>query len=312
MSKMFVRVFKLLIEWGTLIFIIGCFLKILPGNPYIDEKVETFRNWNSDWNSFLSYLKNSILNLDFGISLVNAPATAESLVQDPVKISLILGVCAFIISIMICLSLTFFYISTSKKWIQRIIDELIVLVYSLPQIFLAPFLLFFFSNFLKWSPLTVNDNISSWILPILSISIRPSFTMLKILISNFKKISENDYIRTAKAKGLTAFRIHFVHILKPALAPLLAYANVIFLNLVSGSVIVEILFNIHGAGMLMSKVISERDYPVILQLVASLSLIMIIADFVFEKVLIYLDPRLITEVNKKSSSPIGGSPSETF
>ncbi|HBY99367.1 MAG: ABC transporter permease [Ardenticatenaceae bacterium] len=187
----------------------------------------------------------------------------------------------------------------SARWKDTIIDNVSRLVailgVSIPVFWLGLMLLVVFGAYLRWFPIggTVQEyGPKALVLP--SIALGSGFTALltRMIRSNLIETLGEDYIRTARAKGLTDNKVYFHHALKNALIPVITVVGLQFGTLLGGAVLTETIFNLPGLGRLLVDAINARDYPIIQGCVLTISFFFVVANLVVDVMYGFIDPRI--------------------
>ena len=132
----------------------------------------------------------------------------------------------------------------------------------------------------------------SLLLPSLSVAIGSSAILIRYVRVSVLKENGRDYVRTARSKGLTRFRIMYAHVLKNSLIPVITILGILTADILGGSIIIENIFSLPGIGRLITVSISSRDLPLIQGLVLYLALIVVICNFVVDLIYSLVDPRI--------------------
>ncbi len=167
-----------------------------------------------------------------------------------------------------------------------------VLGISLPAIILAPTLQYLFGVQLKWLPVSGWGSAKQFILPAFAIGIANAAVIARLTRASMLQVLNQDYIRTARAKGLPRWRVTLVHALKNSLIPVVTVVGPMIAWVLQGSFIVETIFNVPGLGKFFFTSISGRDYPVIMGTVLLEATFLVVANTLVDVVYIWLDPRI--------------------
>ncbi|MDE0119511.1 MAG: ABC transporter permease [Bdellovibrionales bacterium] len=170
-----------------------------------------------------------------------------------------------------------------------------LLAMSLPVFFLAPILIWLFALQLSWLP--VSEKGDSWfyfILPAVSLALPLGAVLLKMSRAALLEVIEKDYIRTAKAKGLSSLKVNLKHGLKNALVPIVTVVGLQSGALLTGTVIVESIFDWPGLGLLLLEAIQRRDYPLVQGAVLLISVIYVLVNLIVDLIYIYIHPKMRT------------------
>ena len=169
-----------------------------------------------------------------------------------------------------------------------------LLAMSLPVFFLAPFLIWIFALQLSWLPVSEKgDGVEHFILPAFSLALPLGAVLLKMSRAALLEVMEKDYIQTAKAKGLSSLAIHLKHGLKNALIPIVTVVGLQSGALLTGTVIVESIFDWPGLGLLLLEAIQRRDYPLVQGAVLLISVIYVLVNLVVDLIYIWIHPKML-------------------
>jgi len=296
------NIFSFFLRWFfstiLLVFMSFLLLRLMPGGPFDDEsrmhplvreKLELSWGLKEDYfKQFLLYTK-SVFQLELGYSLQSPGQSVASILSSRISHTWILNVIVICLVIFLSFVLSFF-----AFYSQRIRDMIFLvhrLIFSLPILFLAPMSMFIFSFYFELLPFAFLDTKLNYILPIFVLCLRPIAVLSQIQIRNQDEIQKQNFMKVAKAKGLTEQRLFFVHTLKNSLPMTASYFPDILVGLVSGSFLVEMLFSIPGLGLLFVESIGERDYPMIVGITLVLGALFIFLSQLVETLQQSLDPR---------------------
>ncbi len=283
--------------------VLACFtfflLHLLPGSPFDQEthlNPEVRRTLMTQWglmetpvHQLFTYFGN-LLQGDLGISLVQDRPVLQMLWQG--------GAATFKISfyaVMMVFSLGFgIALMMQSRWkkLGILFDQLTVLMISLPSLFLGPLLIWIFAIRFDWLPVGLLNSPLSYLLPVLTLSLRPAAHVARILSQSLQGTLQLDYMRMAKAKGLSATQILVHHALKNSLLPLLGASAPLIMGLLSGSFLVEILFAIPGLGSLFVEALASRDVTLILGMTLFEGALLIFLSMLSDVATTVIDPRL--------------------
>ncbi|MCX7978768.1 MAG: ABC transporter permease [Bdellovibrionaceae bacterium] len=272
-------------------------LSALPGGPLTEEaplepavrsKLETHWDLAGPWyEKFFRYFI-AVLGGDWGFSLSRPDFPVRDLVLQSFFTSLKLGGLGFILSFSLGIGWALF----AYKKTSFLMEQISLVLISVPLLFLAPFLMWIFAFYLGWLPAVMVERPQAWILPVICIALRPSAVVSRIFLRSLKSESSAAYLRTAKAKGLTEWRVLLHHQLRNSFVPIVGHLPQLMLGLLSGSFIVETLFSMPGAGRQFVLALEARDYPVISGLVFLYGAILIVLHFLSDEIIRRLDPRV--------------------
>ena len=248
---------------------------------------------------YKDFLKN-LLHLNLGESLVTGEAVFETL-KEQTAFTLPLAGLAFFLSLVCGVSFGVFSVRISssalrstrlQKAARTFFDILPVLLFSFPAFALAPLLTAFFSLRLQWLPVSGAGGFSYLILPALSLALPLGAVLMKITRTSLEEAKYLDCVRTAQSKGLSPSRVYYRHVFPNALIPIVTIAGLQLGALLTGTVIIETLFDRPGIGSLLYRAIVNRDYPLIQGAVLWIALLYVLINRLTDGVYGIVNPRL--------------------
>lgn len=271
----------------------------IPGGPFNREKAlseATIQALNERYNldkplpqQFLLYIKN-VLNGDFGVSLKNG-REIKAIIAESFPISAKLGLSAMFVAL--CLGTVFG--STAALTRNKLPDRLIVffstLFTAVPSFILATLLLLVFCIQLNLIPVWSATS-QNYLLPVLSLSAYPMAYITRLSKTSMLDALSQDYIRTARAKGVSKFKMIFKHALRNSLIPVITYAGPQIAYIITGSMVIETIFTVGGLGSKFVTAITNRDYTLIMATTIFLATLMVIANLVCDLLYKLVDPRI--------------------
>lgn len=271
----------------------------VPGGPFNREKAlsdATIAALNARYNldkpkgeQFLLYMKN-LLHGDFGVSLKNG-REIKAVIGESFPISARLGISAMIVA----LFLGTVFGSTAALMRNKLPDRLIVffstLFTAVPSFILATLLLLVFCIQLQWIPVWNATN-HSYLLPVIALSAYPMAYITRLSKTSMLDALSQDYIRTARAKGVSKFKIIFKHALRNSLIPVITYAGPQIAYIITGSMVIETIFTVGGLGSKFVSAITNRDYTMIMATTIFLAALMVIANLICDLLYKLVDPRI--------------------
>lgn len=240
-----------------------------------------------------------ILQGDFGNSLISGVPVLDQVAQR-VAPSISLAVLTIIMSVLVAIPMGVIAAWRHKSWVDFLVMSFSVLGFSVPVFLVGYVLLLIFSVGLGWLPPQGYTPLSSGLGPFLERAILPALTLASIYIALIARMTRaamldvlnEDYIRTARAKGVGERRILFVHALKNAAVPIATIVGAGFALLISGVVVTETIFNIPGIGRLTVDAILARDYPVIQALILLTATLYVAVNLLIDLSYSLFDPRI--------------------
>jgi len=210
--------------------------------------------------------------------------------------SIVLGLWAMLISVIIGMGIGIIAAVRQNSWVDYLSMGLAVIGISVPLFVIAPVFQLLFAVKLKWLPTsgwyTTGEGYLTIILPAVSLSFEYFANIARLTRSSMLETLRSDYIRTAKAKGMTRTAIVFKHAMKGALLPVVSYLGPAFAGIITGSVVVEQIFRVPGLGKFFVQSSFNRDYTLIVGVVIVYSVILIVMNFLVDILYAQLDPRI--------------------
>lgn len=275
-------------------------MRAIPGDPFTDDKAlpeEILRAMQSHYGldkplifQYFSYLK-GLLVLDLGPSLKYPGRLITDIIGEGFPVSFLLGLEALFLSLFF--GLTFGSISACYhgRWPDRVLFFFSVLGLSFPSFLLATGLQYLLAMKLHLFPVARLTSFHHSILPALSLAALPTAFIARLCRSSMIEVLEQDYILTAKAKGLSPFRILTHHVFKHAFLPITAYLGPLTASILTGGFAVEKIFGIPGLGQWFVLSILNRDYTLIMGTAIFYSAILMASVFIMDLFANFLDPR---------------------
>lgn len=273
----------------------------IPGSIYTSEKsippaiVKNIKaKYGLDKPLFEQYvivLKN-VVTLDFGLSMKNKGRTVNEIISDHFPKSAMLGSFAIILCLFIGIPLGILSALKVDKWQDRAAMVLATLGVSVPGFVIAILSQYYFGVRLKIFPVIGFSSIAHLILPGIALSFFPLSFIARLVRSSMINVLEQDYIRTARAKGLSEFIVIYKHALKNSIMPVVTYLGPLIAGVLTGSFVIESIFNIPGLGRYYVTSISNRDYTVLMGITIFYAAFLIIMNFVVDLAYVVLDPRI--------------------
>jgi ABC-type dipeptide/oligopeptide/nickel transport system permease component len=243
------------------------------------------------WEQYLIFLRNA-LRFDFGYSYISSGRTITQIFAQHWPYSAQVGAMTFVFAFPIGLVLGIVSAMKRGTWIDRYITGNMLVVQALPSFIVALVLKLVFAVQLHWFPTQGWGPPNTWVLPVLANSLGPILTLQRYTRGAVADVMEADYVRTARAKGLTERRVTLVHIFKNALTPVVTVGGPMVGSLVTGSFFVESVFRIPGLSWYLGGAIGNRDYPMIMASTMFFTAVTTIVYLVTDLLYAAIDPRV--------------------
>lgn len=239
---------------------------------------------------YVNYMTRLLFHHDFGVSLKTGRDVFETITTG-MQVSAKLGLSAAAVAVAFGLVLGSIAALNRGKFIDRIIVFFTTLATSAPSFVLATLLLLVFSIQLGWVPAWSAQN-PSYILPVISLSMYPMAYITRLTKTSMLDALNQDYIRTARAKGVASYKVIFKHALRNALIPVVTYVGPMVAFIITGSMVVETIFSTGGLGSYFVTSINNRDYTLIMGVTIFLAILMVTANLITDIVYKLIDPRI--------------------
>lgn len=296
---------KRFVEAGIVLFIIVSLtfvlLRLVPGGPFDQDKAlppEIKANIEKKYNldkplieQYGSYLS-GLLRGDLGESYKYLGRPVSEIIADSLPASFVLGFYALLISFLIGIPLGLFAAARHNSWADNASMVVAISGVSLPNFLVAAFLVQIFALKLQILPSAGWGSLYYYVLPVICLGIRPIAFIARLTRSSVLDVIGSDYIRTAKAKGLSERTVLFKHVLKNSLIPVLTYSGPLVAAILTGSFVIEIFFSIPGIGKHLVQSVTNRDYPFILALTLLYAALLVLANLIVDLLYAYFDPRI--------------------
>lgn len=273
----------------------------VPGGPFLGEKAisETAKaaleaKYGLDkplMQQYFTYLGDIVTKFDFGPSIKNKGRTVLDIIGDGMKTSAVLGAIAAVIALTLGSVLGSVAALKRNKLIDRIIMVITTAFVSMPSFIMGTLLLLLFAVRLRWLPGN-GSTTAGLILPVITLSLSPMAHITRLTRSSMLDVLGQDYIRTAKAKGVPGRRIIFGHALKNSLIPVITYFGPMLAYIVTGSLVVEQIFAVPGIGRSFVSSIINRDYTMIMGTTIVLAILIVFMNLVSDILYKIVDPRI--------------------
>ena len=293
------RIFLALVTIMIICLITFFVMHAVPGGPFNREKAlsqATIDALNARYgldkplfSQFISYMKN-ILHGDFGVSLKNGREISD-IIAESFPISARLGLTAMFFALTLGIILGSTAAIMRKKFPDRVIVFFSTLFTAVPSFVLATLLLLVFSIKLGWVPVW-SANETHYLLPVMALAAYPMAYTTRLAKTSMLDALGQDYIRTAKSKGVARWKVIFKHALKNSMIPVITYAGPQIAYIITGSMVVENVFTVGGIGTKFVSGINTRDYTLIMATTIFLATLMVIATLICDILYKLVDPRI--------------------
>ena len=276
-------------------------VRFVPGGPFTAEKAippEILRNLEAHygldqplWRQYVTYL-GSVVRGDLGPSFKYPNRTVNEIIGDKLPVSLELGGLALVIALTLGLTLGVLAAVRRNSWLDYLATSTGLLGICVPTFVLGPLLVLFFAIHLGWL------NASGWygpadrVLPALTLGFVYAAYIMRLTRGGMLEVLNQDFIRTARAKGASESRIVFRHALRGGLLPVVAFLGPGIAGILTGSFVIETIFQIPGLGREFVNSAFNRDYTLVLGTVILYATLIVVCNLVVDVVQVWLNPRL--------------------
>lgn len=279
-------------------------MRAVPGGPFMSEKAVSpaaqaalEAKYGLDkplMEQYITYLKDVVTKLDFGPSLKQRGRTVMAIISDGMKTSAKLGIMAAFGALALGVVLGAIAALQRNKFVDKVIIVITTAFVSMPSFIMGSLLLVLFA--VKLAVLPANGSTAQGlILPVITLALYPMAYITRLTRSSMLDVLGQDYIRTAKAKGVSGGKIIFGHALKNSLIPVITYFGPMLAYIVTGSLVVEQIFAVPGIGRAFVSSITNRDYPLIMGTTIVLACLIVVMNLVSDILYKVVDPRINLE-----------------
>ncbi|MEI6107192.1 MAG: ABC transporter permease subunit [Opitutae bacterium] len=276
-------------------------VRFVPGGPFTAEKAippEILKNLEAHygldqplWRQYLSYL-GKIAHGDLGPSFKYSNRTVNEIIADKLPVSLELGSLALLVALLVGLPLGVLAAVRRNSWLDYIASTVGMLGISVPTFVLGPLLVLFFAIHLGWV------NASGWygpsdrVLPALTLGFVYAAYIMRLTRGGMLEVLNQDYIRTARAKGASESRIVLRHALRGGLLPVVSFLGPAIAGILTGSFVIETIFQIPGLGREFVNSAFNRDYTLVLGTVILYASLIVLLNLAADVAQVWLNPKL--------------------
>jgi len=296
------RVLLLIPTWLAVYTLTFGLMQLTPGGPWDREKPvprevreALDRKYGLDkpvWQQYVDYLVGVVTRFDFGPSYTSRSRTVNDIIGDFFPVSLSLGLMAMAVGTLLGVSLGVLSALRHNSWIDHLAMVFAIGGVSVPAFVVGPLLVIVFALGLGWVPTQGWGRPEQAILPVLTLALLPAALLARYTRAAMLEVTRMDYIRTARAKGLSERAIVVRHALRNALIPVTTVAGVLLATVITGSFYVELIFNIPGLGRYFVTAVTNRDYPVLMGVTLLFASTIAIVNLLVDLLYGYLDPRI--------------------
>ncbi|RMF97559.1 MAG: oligopeptide ABC transporter permease OppB [Gammaproteobacteria bacterium] len=297
---------RLLVAVPTL-FLIGTasffLMRAAPGGPFdadADLEPQVLANIRASYDldkplfeQYLIYLRRALTG-DFGPSLVYKDFTVTELIGIGLPVSMRLGAMAMLIALLVGASAGIVAALRQNRLIDHLVMAMAMTGIAIPSFVVAPLLALLFGLYLGLLPVA-GWNGGAWrnmVLPVTALALPQIAIIARLMRGGMLEVLRSDFVRTARAKGLGEWRVVSRHALRPALVPLVGYLGPALAGIMTGSLVIELIFNLPGVGRYFVQGALNRDYPLVMGVVVIYAGLIIVLNLLSDLAYAALDPRV--------------------
>jgi ABC-type dipeptide/oligopeptide/nickel transport system permease component len=278
-------------------------MRVIPGGPFdrVGDRTlpaEIVANLEAKyhvdqpmWRQYLDYLW-GLMRLDLGPSFSYRTQTVNDIIADSLPVSAQLGIMSIAVGIVIGIPAGCLAALRRNTIVDYGSTFAAILGASIPSLVMGPVLIWVFALKLGWLPVARWQGPEYWVLPVITLGTGLSAGIARLTRGSLLQVIQEDYIRTARAKGLQETLVIVRHALKNSLIPVVTILGPMFAGVLTGTFVVEQIFGIPGLGKHFVNSIGNRDYPVVLGTTLLYAVLLVIANLVVDITYAWLDPRI--------------------
>ncbi|MFC4767776.1 ABC transporter permease [Effusibacillus consociatus] len=276
-------------------------MHLVPGGPFTSEKPvppAVLENLNKYYHldepvamQYVRYL-GDLMRGDLGPSYKSNTRTVNDMLADTMPISFHLGTQALLIAVVGGLTLGIVAALNHNKWPDYTASIVAVIGTAVPSFVLATLMIQVIGLELKWLPIATWKTWQHTIMPSVALAFLPMAQVTRLMRSNMLEVIGQDYIKTAKSKGLSKLQITLRHTIRNAILPVVTILGPIAATLLTGTFVIEHIFSVPGSGKLFVMSIQNRDYPLILGTTVVYGAVLVVILFIVDVLYSLIDPRI--------------------
>lgn len=276
-------------------------MNLIPGGPFLSEKAVTpatkiamEKKYGLDKPKpvqYINYMSN-FLQGDLGYSIKQRGRTANDIIESTFPVSAKLGGIAILVAVAVGLVLGSLAAVYRGKWMDSLIMVVSTIGNAVPPFVLGSIFLYWFGVKLRILPTMGLSTPAHFIMPVAALAFYPTAYITRLTRTNMLDALGQDYMRTARAKGVSAASMVFKHAMRNAISPVITYIGPLIAYTLTGSFVVEKIFNVPGLGREFINCITGRDYPMVMSTTIFLAIIMVFMNVLVDIAYHVVDPRI--------------------
>lgn len=278
-------------------------VRLMPGGPFDGDKItpEIKANLEAKYGldkplgeQYTMYMKN-LLKGDLGESMKFRGRQVSTTIKTTFPKSAKLGLVAVVVAVLVGISLGVISALNAGKWPDRVCMFIATLGITIPSFVMSALLIYVFASKLRLLPTTGFSSAKHLIMPVIALAASSTSFITRLTRSKLIDVLKSDYIRTAKAKGLSGRTVILKHALRNSLIPVITYLGPLIAGILTGSFIVESLFAIPGLGSEFVSTVTNRDYSALLGVLVFYSTLIVVCNILVDIMYVIVDPRIKLE-----------------
>jgi oligopeptide transport system permease protein len=277
-------------------------VRLAPGGPFDKERrvssPEVERQLKAKYHldepvlaQYGRYLKD-LLRGNLGPTLKQRNHTVNDIVKQALPLSLALGSLSFGFAVLVGLPLGCISAVYRGRWADHTASFLSILMFCIPPLVAGPVLVMVFGIMLKWFPVALWESPLHFVLPTITLGLYFAGRIARLFREGMTGVLQSEFIKTARAKGLSEASVVLKHAVPLGILPVVSYSGPLLADLLTGSFVVENIFQIPGIGIFLVNGSLNRDYPLIVGLVLIYAVLLLVLNLMVDAVYGWLDPRV--------------------
>lgn len=264
----------------------------IPASPEVEKQLKAKYHLDEPvWRQYGRYLW-QLMHGDMGPSLKQRNHGVNDIIFQALPVSLTLGLSAFAFALAVGIPLGFWTATRSESWAGWTGNMAAVAFICVPALVVGPVLAMVFAIVLKWFPVGLFESPRHLILPMVTLGIYFAGRIARLMREGMLNTLHSEFIRTARAKGLGDTAVYLKHAFRLGVLPVVTYSGPLLADLLTGSFVVENIFQIPGLGVFMVNSSLSRDYTLIVGLVVLYAMLLLILNLLVDFAASVLDPRI--------------------
>lgn len=298
LAKRFITIFATLVVLATLTFFL---MRIVPGGPFDSDKalppeikanVEAKFHLNEPlWKQYGNYMW-GLCQLDFGPSYKYIGRDVNEIIAESLPTSVEVGAYSILLALIIGLPLGILSAYKQNTWVDFSSMFFAVAGVSAPSYFVAAILIYVFCLKLDWFPPALWEDWKSALLPTITLGMRPAALIARLTRASLLESLRSDYVRTARAKGVSEWNVVMKHALRNSLIPVITLLGPLTAFIVTGTFVIEYIFAIPGMGKHFINAVTNRDYPLIMGVTIVFGFVLVVSNLIVDICYAMIDPRI--------------------